>query len=81
MAKADSGVDFHFGIDWGRYYAHLKKRFEEINGRKPTAADRMFSYKLEGEVSAESVQAYQNTIYQESIKRKLSKGKGAKKKA
>lgn len=79
MAKADSGVDFHFGIDWSRYYTHLKKRFEEINGRKPTAADRMFSYKLESEVSAESVQEYQNTIYAESIKRKLSKSKGAKK--
>ena len=79
MAKANPGVDLPFGIDWGKYHEHLEKKYEERYGVRPAATERLLSYEIEGEASAASTAEYQETIYKESIKRKLSKG--AKKKA
>lgn len=63
VAKANSGIDFYFSIDWVRYHTHLEKRFEKMYGRKPTAADRMFSYEIEGLASIESTNDYSTTLY------------------
>lgn len=79
MAKANPGADLPFGIDWGKYHEHLEKKYEERYGVRPAATERLLSYELEGEASAASTAEYQEMIYKESIKRKLSKG--AKKKA
>lgn len=79
MAKANPGADLPFGIDWGKYHEHLEKKYEERYGVRPAATERLLSYEIEGEASAASTAEYQETIYKESIKRKLSKG--AKKKA
>lgn len=81
MAKANTGVEITFSIDWVAYHEHLEKKYEERYGTKPPPGTRLLSYNVEGVASAETAEAYQNTIYQESIKRKLSKSKGAKKKA
>lgn len=79
IAKANPGVDLPFGIDWGKYHEHLEKKYEERYGVRPAATERLLSYEIEGEASAASTAEYQEMIYKESIKRKLSKG--AKKKA
>ena len=79
MAKANPGADLPFGIDWGKYHEHLEKKYEERYGVRPAATERLLSYELESEASVASTVEYQETIYKESIKRKLSKG--AKKKA
>lgn len=79
MAKANPGADLPFGIDWGKYHEHLEKKYEECYGVRPAATERLLSYELESEASVVSTIEYQETIYKESIKRKLSKG--AKKKA
>lgn len=79
MAKANPGIDIPFSIDWLKYHEHLEKKYEERYGVRPAATERLLSYEIEGEASAASTAEYQETIYKESIKRKLSKG--AKKKA
>lgn len=66
VVESNSGIDFYFGLDWERYIAHVEKRFEEVHGRKPTAADRMFSYEIEGRASMESVSEYKTNVYEDS---------------
>lgn len=69
MAKTNSGIDFYFGVDWLRYRAYLAEKFEAQYGRKPTAADRMFSYEIEGLASVESTNEYSTTLYENNIRR------------
>ena len=77
VVESNSGIDFYFGLDWCRYITHLEKRFEEVHGRKPTAADRLFSYELEGRASIESVGEYQASVYEDN---KRSAAKNQRKK-
>lgn len=69
IAKTNSGIDFYFSVDWERYQTHLEGEFEEVYGMKPTAADRMFSYEIEGLASIESTNEYSTTLYENNIRR------------
>lgn len=74
IAKANSGANIFFGIDWDRYYTHLERKFKEKNGRDATAADRLISYTIEGESSVASRSEHKEAVYRNEIYNKCNKG-------